>query len=243
MWCDECQRKSRNVSVVTSEAAKHARCALQSKFNWSNRRETRISVQAWKSLYVLASGKKWPIVAHVSGISSPTNSDEKMNYNIELRAGHLVIVAAKEKDLGCAHRLGCDDEIPAIYQAQLRKQGAELANYFWCGGYPVRVTHRVICEQLIAEARATFAASPEGLREKRDSLSRGIGYARTSAEELRTRNFHKYDTGRGMGRNDYDSKAEALSAELRAFDAAHPEVLVAIEVEKAAAHERFLAYD
>jgi len=78
-----------------------------------------------------------------------------------------------------------------------------------------------------------------GLREQRENLVSRWQGSMEEADRIRTRNFHKYDTGHGMGKNDWDVRADEARGALRAFDAAHPEVKARIEQEKSEAAQRF----
>jgi hypothetical protein len=151
----------------------------------------------------------------------------------------LVISAAGKADmvLGLAHGVRIDEMHPTT-AAAVRKAGANPADYFAVNGKPVRNAVRAEAERLMAEARAAHAASPAGLRAARTAITERIRCASGAAADARTANFHRYDTGRGMGRNEYDAKAEAARVELAAFDATHPEVIAAIEAEVAASVER-----
>ena len=163
-----------------------------------------------------------------------------MSYTIKINTrNELVIAAAGKPDmvLGLAHGVRIDEMHPTT-AAAVRKAGANPADYFAINGKPVRNAVRAEAEQLMAEARAAYAASPAGLRAARTTLTERIRCASGAASDTRTANFHRFDTGAGMGRNGYDAKAEAARAELVAFDAAHPEIRAAIEAENAASVER-----
>ena len=162
-----------------------------------------------------------------------------MNYSIKINTRNELVISAAEKAdmvLGLAYGVRIDEMHP-VTAAAVRKAGANPADYFAINGKPVRNTVRAEAERLMAEARAVYAASPAGLRVARTALTERIRCASGAASDTRTRNFHKFDTGAGMGRNGYDAKADAARAELAAFDAAHPEILAAIEAENAASVE------
>lgn len=162
------------------------------------------------------------------------------DYTLAINArGEIEIRSAgKTNVIGLPHRIGMPDSLPAFAVEMIRKAKANPSDYCWCGGRAVRNTHRAELEKIISAGRAAYALTPEGLRDARRSLTDRIRYAFAEASDTRTSNFHRFDTGAGMGRNQYDAKAEAARAELVAFDAAHPEVKVAIEAEKSEAAER-----
>lgn len=163
-----------------------------------------------------------------------------MSYTIKINTrDELVISAVGKSDmvLGLAYGVRIDEMHPTT-AAAVRKAGANPADYFAVNGRPVRNTVRAEAERLMAEARAAYAASPEGLRAARTALTERIRCASAAAADTRTSNFHRFDTGAGMGRNQFDAKAEAARVELAAFDAAHPEINSAIEAENAASVER-----
>lgn len=148
--------------------------------------------------------------------------------------------AGKTNVIGLPHRIGMPDSLPVFAVEMIRKAKANPSDYCWCGGRAVRNTHRAELEKMISDGRAAYALTPAGLRDARTALTDRIRYASAEASDTRTRNFHHFDTGAGMGRNEFDAKAEAARAELAAFDAAHPEIKAAIEAEKAEAAERNL---
>jgi hypothetical protein len=156
------------------------------------------------------------------------------NYSLQINTrNELVISAAGKADmvLGLAYGVRIHEMHPTT-AAAVRKAGANPADYFAVNGKPVRNSVRAEAERLMAEARAAYADSPAGLRAARTTLTERIRCASGAAADTRTENFHRYDTGAGMGRNGYDAKAEAARAELIAFDAAHPEIKAGIEAEK-----------
>jgi hypothetical protein len=161
-------------------------------------------------------------------------------YSLQINSRGEIEIASGDKRnvIGLPHRIGMPDSLPAFAVEMIRKAKANPADYCWCGGRAVRNTHRAQLETMIADGRAAYALTPEGLRDARRALTDRIRYASAEASDTRTRNFHRFDTGAGMGRNEYDAKAEAARAELAAFDAAHPEIKAAIEAEKAEAAER-----
>lgn len=163
-----------------------------------------------------------------------------MSYTIKINTrNELVISAAGKADmvLGLAYGVRIEEMHPTT-AAAIRKAGANPADYFAVNGKPIRNSARAEAERLMAEARAAYAASPAGLRAARTTLIERIRCASGAAADTRTSNFHRLDTGHGMGRNEYDKKAEAARTELADFDAAHPEILGAIEAENAASVER-----
>lgn len=163
-----------------------------------------------------------------------------MSYTIKINTrDELVISAAGKSDmvLGLAYGVRID-EMHTVTAAAVRKGGKNPADYFAVNGRPVRNEVRAEAERLMAEARIAYAASPEGLRAVRTALTERIRSAEGAAADTRTENFHRFDTGRGMGRNEYDIKASTARAELSAFDSAHPEIWAAIEAENTASVER-----
>ena len=162
-------------------------------------------------------------------------------YSLQINSRGEIEIACGDKRnvLGLPHNLAMPtSKLPKVHADMLRKAKVNPSDYCFCGGRVVRNTHRAELEKMIGEGRAAYASTPEGLRDARRSLTDRIRYASASASDLRTRNFHRFDTGAGMGRNEYDAKAEAARAELAAFDAAHPEINAGIEAEQAAAVER-----
>jgi hypothetical protein len=162
----------------------------------------------------------------------------KMNiitdYSLQInKRGEIEIASGDKRDvIGLPHRIGMPDSLPAFAIEMIRKAKANPADYCWCGGRAVRNTHRAALVAMITDGRATYSITPAGLRDARAALSDRIRFASDAAADTRTENFHRYDTGAGMGRNGYDAKAEAARAELIAFDAAHPEIKAGIEAEK-----------
>lgn len=97
---------------------------------------------------------------------------------------------------------------------------------------------------VLADQDAAMAANPtlHVLVQRRESLAREVGYAIEGAAEGASRRFDLYDTGYRATAKEEAEIAKA-QAELAAFDASHPEVLIEIERESNERVERFLAID
>ena len=164
----------------------------------------------------------------------------KTAYSLEINSrGEIEIVTpAKRTVIGLPHNIGMPQPIPEYAEEMIRRAGANPEDYFWCGGRAIRNTHREQMESMISSGKAAYRLTPAGLREYRSFLTERIRCASAAAADERTANFHRFDTGEGMGRNAYDEKAETARAELASFDAEHPEILAAIDAEKAEAIER-----
>lgn len=163
-----------------------------------------------------------------------------MSYTIKINTFDELVICLEGKPavvLGLAYRVRID-EMHTVTAAAVRKGGKNPADYFAVNGRPVRNTVRAEAERLMAEARAAYAASPAGLREARNAIASRLSAAEFAAADTRTSNFHRFDTGAGMGRNEYDAKAKAARSDLVAFDAAHPEIFEAIQAENSASVER-----
>lgn len=77
------------------------------------------------------------------------------------------------------------------------------------------------------------APKPMSLEEQRQSIVDRIIAARGAAHDARVAAWEREDERGGVVRNASDTNAETAVAELAAFDAAHPEIKAAIDVERA----------
>lgn len=97
----------------------------------------------------------------------------------------------------------------------------------------------------VVAAKATHAATPQAmarkLRSERQSLCDAHAGALDAMDEHRERCFQGDIGFHGM--EPYQAKIDAAVAAIAAFDADHPEVIAAINAERKAQTERFLAID
>lgn len=131
-----------------------------------------------------------------------------------------------------------DPQAAAVRQQMV---AAGMTHVLACGKIPVGVPSEVAAQ--IQAAQKAAANRPESLESQRESLVAAIRGAGDQFEAAREY-FFSEDTGRGAGKvaaaETAIKKAEKALAD---FDAAHPEIIAAIQAEEAEAAERFLRAD
>jgi hypothetical protein len=152
--------------------------------------------------------------------------------------------------------IALDCEIPAlnirarafaVYPLVKPKQGAT----HYLNAYQHSIGLDDANAQLVRDAIAAFALayeqSPEGqrkaLRQRRDDIKCEIA-GWWDAMDAAKEHAYEADTGAGWEKvHEYEAKAEAAKAVLRAFDLLHPEILAELSAEADATLSRFLAND
>jgi hypothetical protein len=129
-----------------------------------------------------------------------------------------------------------------ISDAQAARLPAEFAGGYRIG--PVALTRAEGDKVRAAEvaARAAWEASPAGQRAalvaERRALASRLAGAREAAAFHAERAWERGDEAAGVARARDDAAVRAARAALMAFDAAHPEVVAALEAERAERAER-----
>lgn len=162
------------------------------------------------------------------------------DYSLTLENGKIILRSnGKTTTIGTAHLLQCE-ELHPFQITQIKQAGKSTADYFACGQYCIRKTHRPILTELIAAARAAAAQESATAAAHLESACPGVGELRrlrkiAAAEDSRhSREFEKMMADEMNDGVNPPRPRDNSAAAAAAFSAAHPRAALYLRAEKQA---------